>query len=79
MAGLMETTHSHAPRFLCAASSGGTLNNCVMEVGEVTIDANVIMGIKIGFFMGFFVGAALPTILWFIWARDNKINKGDKK
>lgn len=45
----------------------------------MTIDANVIMGIKIGFFMGFFVGAALPTILWFIWARDNKINKGDKK
>jgi len=45
------------------------------EGGEVTIDANVIMGIKIGFFMGFFVGAALPTILWFIWERDKK---GDK-
>ena len=24
---LVETTHTHAPRFLCAALSGGTLNN----------------------------------------------------
>ena len=42
----------------------------------MTIDANIIMGIKIGFFIGFFVGAALPTILWFIWERDKK---GDQK
>ncbi len=38
----------------------------------MTIDANVIMGIKIGFFMGFFVGAALHMVLWFKWERDKK-------
>lgn len=47
------------------------------EGGALTIDANIITGIKIGFVIGFFAGAIMPMVLWFKWERDKK--KVEKK